>query len=69
MVNLEKLWEAKILKCFGRGMTGGKMTGNRQSLRYYKNDRDYDRGFVWVSTENLSWKEHYYHYSNSQHIV
>ena len=43
-------------------MTGGKMTGNRQSLRCYKNDRNYDRGFVWVSTENLSWKEHYYHY-------
>ena len=43
-------------------MTGVVMTGNRQSLRYYKNDRDYDRGFVWVSTENLSWKEHYYNY-------
>ena len=26
-------------------MTGGEMMGNRQNLRYYKNDRDYDRGF------------------------
>ena len=52
----------KGLGIFWGGMTGMEMTGNRQSLRHYKNDRDYDRGFVWVSTENLSWKEHYYNY-------
>ena len=44
----------KDFEIFLNLMTGVEMTGNRQSLRYYKNDRDYDRGFVWVSTENLS---------------
>ena len=57
----------KDFEIFLNLMTGVEMAGNRQSLRYYKNDRDYDRGFVWVSTENFTWKEHYYNYYNTLH--
>ena len=36
-------------------MTGGRRTGNRQKFEWYINDGVYDRGFVGVSTGNLSW--------------
>ena len=42
VVNLEKLWNSKVLKFFWGGMTGAEMTGNRQSLRGYRNE-----GFWW----------------------
>ena len=38
------------------------MTGNRLGRRWYKNDRDYDRGFVGVSMRNLIQKASFYHY-------
>ena len=38
MVNLEKLWNSKVLKFFWGGMTGVEMRGIRQSLRGYRND-------------------------------
>ena len=29
------------------------MTGNKEGLKWYKNDRDYDRGFVGLSMEKV----------------
>ena len=63
VVNLEKLKYLIVLGGGWKMMTGGEMTGIRRSLRGLKNDRDYDRVFVWVSTGNLEWKEHYIYYS------
>ena len=65
VVNLEKLKYLMVLGGGWKMMTGGEMTGIRRSLRGLKNDRDYDRVFVWVSTGNLEWKEHYIYYSQA----
>ena len=59
VVNLKKLKYLMVLGDGWKMMTGGEMTGIRRSLRGLENDRDYDWVLVWVSTENLEWKEHY----------